>query len=160
MSEKAKTGWFLSASFALFNLFSDFTGQQLCPSKLKTCTISPPDLLLLGCRIYIITDSSSLNETSDQTNVSSLNVVPEWLSSSEIRKEPKNAVVQADQMTSLRESGQSEIAISCPKIFRHPSVMTAFGSFFVALYDARFFAPTNIVLAAKLAQLATRSEIT
>ncbi len=41
LSEKAKTGCFSPVSLALRNLFSDFIGQQLCPSKLKTCTFSP-----------------------------------------------------------------------------------------------------------------------
>ncbi len=41
-------------------------------------------------------------------------------------------------------------AISCPSIFKQLSVIINFGFLVVALYDARFFAPFNIVFAKKL----------
>jgi hypothetical protein len=71
---------------------------------------------------------------------------------SAIRKEPKNASVHAVQQTAFRIAVQSVDAISCPSIFKQLSVIINFGFFVVALYDAMFFAPFNIVLAKKFEQ--------
>jgi hypothetical protein len=69
-----------------------------------------------------------------------------------MRNEPKNARVHAVQQTALRIVSHSVDAISCPSIFKQLSVIISFGFYGIALYDARFFAPFNIVFAKKLEQ--------
>jgi len=121
-----KTGSFAFKLNLLFDFRQDRTlkGQHDFSSKGKMSTKSPSFDMCFGL-FTCISILPSLNCISPQSkHVFGEKFFPELESISPTLKLPKNSVQHAAQKTLLLSEFQSEMAISCPIIFRISSVMT------------------------------------